>query len=149
MKKVGKRRQKKSARKLKAEQEYLARGGQGAEDAVLAAGYSPSYARARAHDVLADVNFEIQQAMRSLKYGAAQIARDTIALTQAETVKWNSNMEEWDTFADNDIRLRAVRQAAEFIGFAPKREEAGDQRPVQIIFPANFGNLAVKVEAGD
>jgi hypothetical protein len=147
-KKVGKRKQK-SARKAKAEQEYLARGGTGAEDAVLAAGYSPSYARSRAHAVLADINFEIQQAMRSLKYGATEVARDTIALTTAKTVKWNSNQEEWDTFADNDVRLRAIQQAAQFLGFAAKREDTGDQRPIQIIFPANFGNLAVKVESGD
>lgn len=147
-KKVGKRKRK-SARQIRAEQEYLARGGQGAEDAVLAAGYSPSYARSRAHEVLADIHYEIQQAMRTLKYGATEVARDTIALTKAETVKWNSANEKWDKFTDNDIRLRATRQAAEYLGFAPKREDVGDQRPIQIIFPANFGNLAVKVDAGD
>lgn len=136
----------KSAKRLRAEQNYREQGYSNAELASRRAGYAESTARARGGEIVADVRFELQEQARQQGFGPDRVIRKTIALTEAKKAGWNRKKEKWESFTDNDVQLRATNRLAEYLGFAPPEEAGGDTRPVQIIFPNSFANL-VKVEA--
>lgn len=137
MKRIGKHRFK-SSRKLQAEQNFKANPARGQVDAVLSAGYSESTARARASEILADANAEIQQAFRARGFTGDSVAEGIIYLTNHN----NRNI-------PAPTRLSALITGAKMLGYVEKQEEQTDNRPIQIIFPSNFKDALTKESAGD
>lgn len=115
---------------------------------ALAAGYSATTAKAKSHLLARRANVKTAEALTLLGRDGFSQALKLIALSEAQLVKWNASDEDWDTFDDGHLQLEAVKEINRLLDEypAPKEPNTNDA-PIQIIFPANFGSVAVKAEA--
>lgn len=76
-------------------------------------------------------------------------ARKVRQLLDAKMPKWNPEEKEFELFENADIQLRTLQDVNKIEDEYPAPKEfTGDNRPIQIIFPANFSNLTVRTTDG-
>jgi hypothetical protein len=111
---------------------------------ALAAGYSPITAKANCHLLAREVRVKTAEALEACGCDGFSQAEKLIELREAKTVKWNPKKNRWDTFQDGDLQLRAVQEINKILDAYPAPKETNDTRPVMIVLPKNFSNLAQK-----
>lgn len=112
------------------------------------AGYSESVARADSWKFARAVRISLADALRARGIDEVSQAEKLAKLQEARTVKWNPSEEEFEEFGDSDVQMRATQEINRLLDAYPApKEVTGDNRPIQIIFPTNFANLAPKSEA--
>jgi hypothetical protein len=114
------------------------------------AGYADATAKTDSWRMARAIRLSLADALRARGIDEVSQAKKLAKLQRARTVKWNSANEEWDKFGDSDVQFRATQEINRLLDAYPAPKEiTGDNRPIQIIFPANFSNLISKAEAGD
>lgn len=135
-------------RQAKFREHYLQSGN--ALQAAKDAGYSEATALSDSYRMAREIRVGIAEALRARGLDEVSQAKKLGELQQARAVKWNSKKEKFVAFHDADVQLRATQEINRLLDAYPApKEDTGDNRPIQIIFPANFSNLAPKAAAGD
>lgn len=132
-------------RRAKFRERYLATGN--AYQSARDAGYAESTARTKSWELARSIRIEIGDALRARGLDEVSQARKLEKLQNAKCVKWNANAEDWDTFEDGDIQMRATQEINRLLDAYPAPKESDQRSPVQIIFPASFGAIAVQAAA--
>jgi hypothetical protein len=148
---------------------YYKNGGPGfragnAYRSALAAGYAPITAKANCHLLAREARVQVAEGLTALGVDGFSQAEKLLELREAKAVKWNPDKHPgrpakgkkpaiaarggWDVFEDNDAQLRTTQEINRILDSYPAPKEPTDSRPVQIIFPATFGNLSVKASGG-
>jgi hypothetical protein len=116
--------------------------GLSAKQAALRAGYSAPMAHSKSYLLAQRVKRTVAERLIARGCDADSQAGKLIALREAGAVKWNTKKERWDQFQDNDVQLRATQDINRILDAYPAPKEPTDTRPVTIIFPSSFANLA-------
>lgn len=114
------------------------------------AGYSAKTAHADSWRMARAVRVSLADALRARGIDEVSQAQKLAKLQEARTVKWNPADEAFEEFGDSDVQMRATQEINRLLDAYPAPKEiTGDNRPITIVFPANFSNLVPKAEAGD
>ena len=116
---------------------------------AIAAGYSVATAKSNCHLLAREARVRTAEALEALGCDGFSQGAKLLQLREATTVKWNPAEEEFETFLDSDVQLRATQEINKIQGAYPDPAQGVENRPIQIVFPQNFTNLMPKTEAGD
>lgn len=122
---------------------------------AIAAGYTPITAKANCHILARRCKVKAAEALQAMGCDGFSQAEKLLRLREARTVRWNpvkyngkkQKRGGWDTFDDGDLQLRATQEINRVLDAYPAPKEADQRSPVQIIFPASFGAIAVQASA--
>lgn len=123
--------------------------GEQAYASAKAVGYAESTAHSMSGAMANAVRSEYIGELRAHGITAKFKAKKVRQLLDAKMPKWNPEEKEFELFENADIQLRTLQDVNKIEDEYPAPKEfTGDNRPIQIIFPANFSNLTVRTTDG-
>lgn len=103
---------------------------------ALEAGYSEAYAKSNSYDLALKVRSKLGAALRCKGTDEARVAEKITEKLDAQMVKWNPELKQWDRFIDHGTQLKAIELAMDGLDAYPKPQDVGGNtfNSIKVVF---------------